>query len=96
MLFAGGISLILLGLFYLVIDVWGYKKWAFGFIVIGSNAIVAYMLPALFLSEQSPAFSLGGLINGSAAGPIYSHSRRVLRAVAALFYLYRNKTFVKI
>ena len=41
-LFSGGICLLLLALFYLVIDVWGFKKWAFGFVVIGMNAIAVY------------------------------------------------------
>ena len=39
----GGISLILLALFYYVIDVLGYKKWAFFFKVIGMNSILIYM-----------------------------------------------------
>ncbi|GAI55109.1 unnamed protein product, partial [marine sediment metagenome] len=43
-LFSGGLCYLLLALFYLVIDVWGFKKWAFGFVVIGSNAIAVYML----------------------------------------------------
>ena len=42
-LWAGGWSLLLLGLFYLVIDVWGWRKWAFFFVVIGANAITIYM-----------------------------------------------------
>jgi predicted acyltransferase len=39
----GGLSLLLLGLFYYVIDVLGYKKWAFFFKVIGMNSILIYM-----------------------------------------------------
>jgi predicted acyltransferase len=39
----GGISLLLLSLFYFVIDVKGYKKWAFFFKVIGMNSILIYM-----------------------------------------------------
>ena len=42
-LWTGGWSLLLLGLFYLVIDVWGWKKWAFFFVVIGTNAITIYV-----------------------------------------------------
>ena len=40
-LWAGGWSLLLLALFYGVIDVLGYKRWAFPFQVIGANAILA-------------------------------------------------------
>ena len=40
---AGGLSLLLLAAFYYVIDVLGYKKWAFFFTVIGMNSILIYM-----------------------------------------------------
>jgi len=42
-LHVGGISLILLALFYYVIDVLGYTRWAFFFRVIGMNSILIYM-----------------------------------------------------
>ncbi len=42
-LHVGGLSLILLSLFYYVIDVRGYKRWAFFFTVIGMNSILIYM-----------------------------------------------------
>ena len=42
-LWACGFSYLLLAAFYLVIDVFGFRKWSFFFIVIGSNAILAYM-----------------------------------------------------
>jgi predicted acyltransferase len=42
-LHVGGYSLILLSLFYYVIDIRGYKKWAFFFSVIGMNSILIYM-----------------------------------------------------
>ncbi|MCL5073640.1 MAG: DUF5009 domain-containing protein [Actinobacteria bacterium] len=47
-LFAGGFSLLLLGLFYWLIDYKGYRKWAFPFIAIGMNAITIYVVQALF------------------------------------------------
>src|SRR5437588_11082693 len=42
-LHVGGISLLLLSLFYYVIDILGYKKWAFFFKVIGMNSILIYI-----------------------------------------------------
>ena len=39
----GGISLLLLALFYYIIDVRGYRKWAFFFTVIGMNSIFIYL-----------------------------------------------------
>ncbi len=38
-----GLSLLLLSLFYYIIDVRGYKNWAFFFKVIGMNSILIYM-----------------------------------------------------
>ena len=42
-LLVGGLSLLYLSLFYYIIDVLGYKKWAFPFKVIGMNSILIYM-----------------------------------------------------
>ena len=42
-LWAGGWSLMLLGLFYLVINVWGLKRWTFPLVVIGVNPITIYL-----------------------------------------------------
>ena len=44
---AGGWSLFFLGLFYLVIDVWRFRRWAFFFVVIGMNSILIYFLPVI-------------------------------------------------
>jgi predicted acyltransferase len=39
----GGLSLLLLAAFYYIIDVLGYKKWAFIFTIIGMNSILIYL-----------------------------------------------------
>ena len=41
--FVGGLSLLLFSIFYLIIDVLDYKKWAFFFVVIGMNPITIYL-----------------------------------------------------
>ena len=40
---AGGLSFLLMALFYYSIDILGYRKWAFFFKVIGMNSILIYM-----------------------------------------------------
>ena len=45
--YACGWSLLLLALFYWVIDVQGFRKWAFFFVVIGMNAITIYFLQSI-------------------------------------------------
>lgn len=42
-LWAGGLSYLLLALFYLVVDIWKFQRWAYPFMIIGANAIAAYM-----------------------------------------------------
>ena len=44
-LLCGGISMILMALFYYIIDIKGHRKWAFFFKVIGVNSIFIYMAP---------------------------------------------------
>ena len=47
-LFSGGICYLMLALFYLIIDVWGLRKGFKWMVVIGSNAIFAYVAWHLF------------------------------------------------
>ena len=61
-LFAGGLSFLLLALFYLVIDIWGYKKWSFFFVVIGTNAIAVYVATHLFDFTLIGNVFVGGLL----------------------------------
>jgi len=62
-LFVGGWSLIFLSVFYLVIDVAGYRKWAFPFVLIGVNSILIYLASEGMVDFQHNAnFLLGGII----------------------------------
>jgi predicted acyltransferase len=45
--YAAGLGAMLLGMFYLLIDVNGWRAWAFPLVVFGMNAIVAYVVPIL-------------------------------------------------
>ena len=96
-LYAGGWSFLLLSLFYLVIDVWGYKKWAFIFVVIGMNAISVYVATHIF------DFSIIGNVFVGGLGKYLGNWNDVIQALAALtvvwlilYWMYRKKTFIKI
>jgi len=98
-LFAGGWSLILLGVFYLVIDVWGYKTWAFPFVVIGLNSITIYLLRAGIMDF----WQMGEYFFGGIAHFFSEHAQAVIISLGAvlamwtvLYILYRNKIFLKI
>lgn len=98
-LFAGGWSLILLALFYLVIDVWGFKKWTLPFVVIGLNSITIYMLNSGIISfEQMGGYFFGGLANqfSELAKPVILAAGAVICMWTFLYLLYRNKIFLKV
>jgi hypothetical protein len=62
-LFAGGWSLLLLALFYGVIDVLGYRKWAFVFTVIGANSITIYLARHFLNFKEVGLIFTHGFIN---------------------------------
>ena len=47
-LFSGGICFLFTAAFSWVIDMKGYRKWAFPLVVIGMNSIAAYLIAHLF------------------------------------------------
>ncbi|MEA1875809.1 MAG: DUF5009 domain-containing protein, partial [Bacteroidota bacterium] len=64
-LLAGGISFLLLALFYLVIDIWKIQKWAFFFRIIGLNSITIYLGMRIIDFYHTSQFFLGGIIDVS-------------------------------
>ena len=94
-LYAAGWSYLLLAAFYAVMDLWGYRKWAFGFVVIGMNAIVAYMLGELFVDVMrsllhalsgKPGVALEFIEAASVFGLLW----------LGLYAMYRKRIFVRI
>ncbi len=60
-LWAGGWCFLLMALFYWIIDVKGYTRWAFFFSVIGMNAIFIYVSQQIVDFHKIAAFFLGGV-----------------------------------
>ena len=95
-LWMAGWSFLLLAAFYVVIDIWGLRRWAFPFVVIGSNAILAYMVTQVYGRSLSNAL-VSGLANhvGAAHGVVITLGQLgVLWLI--LWYLYRNHTFLRV
>jgi predicted acyltransferase len=94
---AGGISFLLLTLFYLIIDVWGYRKWSFFFRVIGMNSIFIYLFVRIV-----PVGSIVGFFTGFIVKPLGDTGTivAVLFNIAAvwllLYYMYRKEIFLKV
>jgi predicted acyltransferase len=99
-LFAGGISLMLLAVFYLVIDVWKMKKWTFPFVVIGMNSITIYMLNSGIIDfGQMGKYFFGGLAHffaNQAAQNFVLAIGGVLCMWTFLYILFKNKIFLKV
>ncbi len=96
-LYAGGLCFILLSLFYLVIDVWGYKKWAFVFVVIGMNAITIYVATHIFDFSIIGNVFVGGLSKYLGSWNYFVQALAALTVVwLILFWMFRKKTFIKI
>lgn len=96
-LVAAGISLELLALFYWVIDVKGWWKWSFPFMVIGMNAITIYMLSAIVDFGGIANWFLGGALKHA---PMYKPLGMAIGVVTCewlvLYLLYRQKIFLRV
>ena len=96
-LFAGGLSFLLLALFYLVIDIWGYKKWALFFVVIGMNAITVYVATHLFDFRMIGNVFVGGLLKWMGPWAGFIKASAALAVIwLILYWMYKKKTFIKI
>jgi len=98
-LFSGGICVLLLGIFYLIIDVWKIRKGTKWMIIIGSNAIFAYVVSHVFGDQLRGMADV--FINGlkpliGSWGDTFTYAGGVLILFAALHYMYKNKIYIKI
>jgi len=95
--YACGWSLLLLALFYWVIDVKGYSRWAFFFVVIGMNAITIYFLQSIVKFRDIARLFVDGIASHSG---MFSPLVLPLGVVALewwlLWFLYRRKIFFKL
>lgn len=96
-LFAGGLSFLLLALLYFVMDICRFKKWAFGFVVIGSNAIFIYMAVHIFSFNAISDPLVTGLDQFVGPWADFMHALAAFAAVwLVLWYMHSKKTFIKV
>jgi predicted acyltransferase len=97
-LVACGYSAILLGIFYQIIEVWQFRKWAQPFIWIGMNAITIYLVANLVSFRRLAGRFVGGDIR-LLFGP-YSDLLTSLVSLALVFwlvnFLYRRRVFLRL
>jgi predicted acyltransferase len=96
-LFSSGLSFMLIALFYYLIDVKGYSRWAFWLRVIGMNSIAVYMAVHFI--------DFGGIAQNILYGleQYLADYYFVIRSLAALaiiygilYYMYKKGTFIKV
>ncbi|HWV68492.1 DUF5009 domain-containing protein [Chitinophaga sp.] len=97
-LHVGGISLLLLALFYYVIDIAGYRKWAFFFRVIGMNSILIY-ISGHFIDwgySNNAVFKWLGQLVGDPFGAVALAISLVFVKWLFLYFMYKQKLFLKV
>lgn len=95
-LYSGGWCFLFLAGFYVIMDIWAVKRWAFPLVVVGANSIVAYVVANTwdtlferfgFDVKVVPAGPYASLVRGSVA---------LLAIWTVLYILYRRKIFIRI
>jgi len=97
--YVGGFSILFFTFFYLIIDVWGFRTWAFPLIIIGSNSILIYMASeGLVNFGHTAAFVFGGIITFLPLiwQPVFTALSITLIQLLLLYFLYKRKWFLKI
>jgi predicted acyltransferase len=94
----GGLSLLLFSVFYLIIDVWSYRKWAFIFVVIGMNPITIYLAERIISFSSASKFFFGGFIAlfPETWAPFLHGIAITTIGWVFLYILYRKKIFLKV
>jgi predicted acyltransferase len=96
--FVGGLSLLLFSIFYLVIDIWQYKKWILFFVVIGMNPITIYLTERIVNFGSATRFFFGGItaLLPATWTPLIDGIGITAVAWVFLYILYKRKIFLRI
>jgi predicted acyltransferase len=100
-LYSGGWCFLLLAAFYLLIDLWGRRRWAFPLLVIGMNSIGAYCMAELFDDFIGSSIDIHVGANlfkvfGLAYEPLVHGALILFVMWLLLFWMYRRKIFLRI
>jgi predicted acyltransferase len=96
-LWAGGWSLLLMALFYWLIDVKGRSRWAFFFVVIGTNAILVYFGQQVVDFDAISKFFLTGVEkHAGLIAPLIIPVGALAAKWAGLLFLHRRRIYFKV
>jgi heparan-alpha-glucosaminide N-acetyltransferase len=100
-LFSGGLCFLFLAAFCWVVEVKGYRKWAFPLVVIGTNSIAAYLIAHLWERFITDSFRIH--LGNHFFQFLGTEVEPFLRGLAVLgiywlilFWMYRRKLFLKV
>ncbi len=94
----GGISFLFMALFYLIIDVWEYKKWSIPFMIIGVNSIFIYLASSLIDFRYTANYLFNGffqMVNEPEQAFLLQFFVLGLEFLL-LYFLYKKKVFFKV
>ncbi|CAM4015715.1 transmembrane glucosamine N-acetyltransferase NagX [Shewanella aquimarina] len=93
-----GWSLILLAIFYALVDVIKLHRLAFGFVVIGCNAIIIYLASSLVKWEYLATSLFGGVMRALPTDmqPLGSACALLLVQWLLLYWMYKRGIFIKV
>jgi predicted acyltransferase len=97
-LYSTGWTFWMLMAFYAVIDVAGYRRWAFPLVVVGMNSIAIYLMSQLmkpFVASSLRTHFGQDLFDGP-YGPLIRSGATLLVFWLVCFWMYRQRIFVKI
>lgn len=94
----GGYSLVMLALFYYVIEVLGWRRWTLFFTVIGMNSITIYLGQKFIRFSYTSEKLFGGLVGllPEDSRPFFSQAAYIAVCWLFLFLLYRKRVFLKV
>ena len=90
-LWTTGWSLLLLSVFYLVVDVWRVRGWTLFFVVIGANALTVYVGQHIIDFD-----GLARLAFSRQLHPILREAGGLMLKWLCLFFLYRQRIFLRV
>jgi predicted acyltransferase len=97
-LFSAGLTFYILAGFYWMIDIQGYRRWAFPLVVFGMNSIAIYLMGQLLKGwvRNRLATHLGQNIFDGIYGPLWASLAVLLVFWLVCFWMYRRKIFLRI
>lgn len=97
-LVVGAYSTLMFALFYYIIDVLQWRKWAFFFTVIGMNSITIYLAQRFIRFSYTSEKLFGGIISllPENSQAFFNEAAYICVCWLFLYVLYRNKIFLKV